>query len=70
MKANDNMNLCDVQSISIGNVEHYENIRKGFYYRSIGREDIMDRGKKALNPTDPFTVQTIQSLFDVAAGLN
>lgn len=53
---------CDIASISLGDSEYYEKIRKVFYFRAIGREDKLER--RALDPTDPATVAAIESFFD------
>ncbi len=58
---------CDVASISLGNAEYFEKIRKVFYDRAMGAEGAKSR---ALDPTDPLTVALIENLTLEASRVN
>lgn len=51
--------LADLASISLGDGEYFEKIRKLFYDRATGQSG---QPKKALDPTDPMTVALMESL--------
>lgn len=59
--------LCDVQSISLGNAEYFEKLKKTFYDRLNGIEG---RLPNALDPTDPLTVHLIENLTLEASRVN
>lgn len=63
------LNMCDVNSIAIGNNEYFEQVRKNFYYKAIGKTEAL-KGKRALDPEDPIAVKTIESFFKVAQRVN
>lgn len=67
-KAEDHVAQCDIASIPLGDSEYYEQVRKVFYFRAIGREDRLER--RALDPTDPATVQAVQGFFDAVQRMN
>jgi len=66
--AEEHVAACDIASISLGDPDYYEKVRKIFYFRAIEREDQIER--RALDSTDPATVAAVQSFFDQAQRMN
>ena len=66
--AEEHVAKCDIASISLGDSDYYEQVRKIFYFRAIGREDRLER--QALDPTDPATVAAVESFFDSVQRMN
>lgn len=59
--------LCDISSIGLGDAKYYEETRKVFLNRALGKE-----GKpvsRALDPTAPETVELITDLTMAASRL-
>jgi hypothetical protein len=66
-RAREHVAQCDIQSISLGNPEYFEKVRKVFYDRAMGIEG---KPKTALDPTDPLTVGLVESLTLEASRVN
>lgn len=64
-QAEEHVAKCDIASISLGDADYYEKLRKIFYFRAIGREDKLER--RALDPADPATASAVQSFFDTVS---
>lgn len=67
-QAEEHVAKCDIASIALGDSDYYQEIRKVFYFRAIGREDRLER--RALDPTDPATISAVQSFFDSVQRMN
>lgn len=67
-RAINNVALCDISSISLGNAEYFEKLRKVFYDQAIS--DQKRREKPAMNPVDPMTVALVENLTLEASRLN
>lgn len=65
-KAMEHVALCDIQSIALGDSKYYEEVRKVFYLRAIGREDILSKKSQGLDPTDSQTVALVTDIFNQA----
>lgn len=67
-QAQEHVAKCDIASISLGDSDYYEQIRKIFYYRAIGQEDRTER--RALDSSDPATVAAVEAFFDTVQRMN
>lgn len=67
-QAEDHVAQCDIASIPLGDSKYYEEVRRVFYFRAIGREDRLE--KRGLDPTDPTTVAAVHSFFDTVSRMN
>ncbi|NDD53822.1 hypothetical protein EBZ39_08070 [bacterium] len=67
-RAQEHVASCDIASISLGDSEYYEHVRKIFYFRAIGEDDGASR--RGLDPTDPATVAAVEALFEMAQRMN
>lgn len=65
--AADHVALCDISSIALGDAKYFEDIRRVFLKRAIGKEGLPDR--PALDPVDPATVELLESLTMAATEL-
>lgn len=61
---------CDIASVALGDGKYYEEIRKVFFNRAMGSESSSSVKKSsAMDPTDPNTVELIESLTMAASKL-
>jgi len=56
---------CDIASIALGDGKYYEEIRKVFLNRAMGD----DKPRGGMDPTDPKTVELIESMTLAASRL-
>lgn len=57
---------ADIASITLGDSKYFEEVRRVFLNRALGFEG---KAKPALDPTDPSTVELIESLTMQASNL-
>ena len=59
-------NLCDIAAIAIGNKDYYEAIRRQFYFRSVGQEEMLDESR-AHDLTKQSTKMALAAIFPQGA---
>ena len=65
------LTLCDTSSISLADAKYYEELRRFYLRQAIGDAAFEEQNRvKALDPTDPKTVELITDLFETASRLN
>lgn len=64
-QAREHTALCDIASIALGDSKYYEDTRKVFHYRSMGKIDRLNPNR-ALDPTAPETLMAVNAIFEVA----
>lgn len=57
----------DIASIALGDAKYYDEVRRVFLARALGKEG--EAKRKQLDPTDPATVQLVEALTMQASRL-
>lgn len=63
--------MCDASSISLADSKYFEQLRTYYVDLAMGPEAVAKRNRsKAMDPSDPATVQLITNIFETASRLN